>query len=277
MERVAVIDGELDKEGLPEWFSHLGVGVFDTLRADYRQKEKAIWIYGYRAHVDRFMEGATELLGFAPEVSNIESSIKKILQTVDWDKNPHARLRLIAMGSSLIVTAEPLKFTLDQEKGISAISFKGERFMPSVKSCSALVSVIARKEMYKRGAQEAFLIDKDGILREGSWSNFFWVDSSNTIYTTKTKILNGVTRDFVIQLFQDAYKIEEKDYTLDHILNSAKEAFLTQSSHWLVPVIEIDKNPIGSGSVGPVTKELIRTFKEEMEKGELPYVKRFSL
>lgn len=275
MSQIAYHNGKILKDGLPDWFTHLGVGVFDTLAV--HKVSNQLWILGYDAHLDRFFDGITHIESDACSRDEIHRSIEKILKEFDWTKNDFARLRLIALEHDWLMTLEPWALSHSHQNGIAAVTLEIERTVPEIKSCSAIASYLARKKAVKNNVGETFLVDRNQILREGSWSNFFWVDQSGTIITPKDYVLPGVTRSIIIDLAKKRHKLELRDATLSEILSNASEAFMTQTSHGALAVTSIDGTQIGTGQPGPINQALYKDYTDFVKRGEEPFTKKFLL
>ena len=75
-------------------------------------------------------------------------------------------------------------------------------------------------------------------------------------------ILDGVTRNSVIDLARDAgMQVEERVFTR-HDLYIADECFLTGTAAEVIPVVKIDRRAIGDGQPGKVTEKLIAAFRQ---------------
>src|SRR3990167_1250202 len=157
----AYINGELKPQGLPSWFSHLGVGVFDTLRVRLikppRAKQPEVRLFGFNAHLERLFAGAKAIGAKSRSATEIEEAAHTACISFDWSHHDNARLRIVVLEKDWIVTIEPWVQHLDTDKGISTITFLAERTFPEIKSCSAIGSYMARREAEKRGVGEAFL------------------------------------------------------------------------------------------------------------------------
>ena len=127
---------------------------------------------------------------------------------------------------------------------------------------------MAKQAAVEEGAIEAWLVDDDGFVTEGTSSNAWIVTEKNEIITRSTNnfILSGVTRKTILQLSQDlGLKYKERAFSLVEA-KEAKEAFCTSSTALIKPIIQIDKKRIGSGTVGPVTKILIKNYFNYVER-----------
>ena len=132
--------------------------------------------------------------------------------------------------------------------------------MPEVKSTSCLPLVVAK--LNTKDYFEAFLVDRDNNITEGTVSNIFFV-KGNILYTPKENILLGVTRGIIIKIAkQIGIQIKEARIKKSEIY-SFKECFLANTLVELMPVVEINDRKIGNGLPGPMTKRLIHEFKKE--------------
>ena len=122
-------------------------------------------------------------------------------------------------------------------------------------------AALARVEALKNGYDEAIMLNNKGNVAEGSAENIFVV--KNGVIKTPpldADILNGITRDSVIQLIKKEHmKLVEKNNTVNELLK-ADEVFMTGTAAEVKSVTKIDKNAIGNGSVGEITKELQKSF-----------------
>ena len=122
-------------------------------------------------------------------------------------------------------------------------------------------AALARVEALKNGYDEAIMLNNKGNVAEGSAENIFVV--KNGVIKTPpldADILNGITRDSVIQLIKKEHmKLVEKNITVNELLK-ADEVFMTGTAAEVKSVTKIDKNAIGNGSVGEITKELQKSF-----------------
>jgi branched-chain amino acid aminotransferase len=130
-------------------------------------------------------------------------------------------------------------------------------------------SIMAKHEVKADGYDEAILLDPDGFVSEGTGENIFIVRRGVLKTTPLTSILEGVTRNSVIELARERkISVVEERFTRD-AMYVADEVFLTGTAAEITPVREIDGRRIGSGTPGPVTKDLQKTFFE-IVRGEDP-------
>lgn len=132
--------------------------------------------------------------------------------------------------------------------------------------------VMAKREAVSMGFDEALLLDAEGFLTEGSGMNLFMVREGRVKTTPLTSILNGITRQTVIEYFREnGTPIEEQRFTRDELW-CADEVFLTGTAAEITPVREIDGRIIGRGEAagrpGPTTSRLQRDY-HALVRGEL--------
>ena len=139
------------------------------------------------------------------------------------------------------------------------------RSQPMQSKCAANYSnaALARVEALKNGYDEAIMLNYSGKVAEGSAENIFIV--KNGIIKTPpldADILNGITRDSVIQLIRsDGIKLIEKNITVNELLK-ADEVFMTGTAAEVKSVTKIDRTSIGKGKPGIITKTLQKSFMD---------------
>jgi len=121
-------------------------------------------------------------------------------------------------------------------------------------------SLLAKREALKDGYDEAMLLDTDGYVAEGSGENVFIVRKGLIKTPPLTSILEGITRDAVMQIATDrGLRLVEDRFTRDE-LYIADEAFFTGTAAEITPIREVDSRTIGEGKPGSVTRELQSAF-----------------
>jgi branched-chain amino acid aminotransferase len=121
-------------------------------------------------------------------------------------------------------------------------------------------SILAKREAKADGYDEAILLDPEGYVSEGTGENIFIVRKGRLKTTPLTSILEGITRNAVIDLAREqAIVVAEERFTRDEMY-IADEVFVTGTAAELTPVREIDNRRIGAGRPGPVTTALQKRF-----------------
>ena len=133
---------------------------------------------------------------------------------------------------------------------------------PIIKSNNLLNNALAMQEALRRGGEEALMCNYRGELSECAQSNFFMVrDGVALTPKTEAGLLEGITREFIFEVGDDAGVTVEKATLFPRDLDTADEAFITGSTRELSPVVRIDDRQIGTGKPGPITLRLLEAFR----------------
>jgi D-alanine transaminase len=139
-----------------------------------------------------------------------------------------------------------------------------------IKSVSLLGNVLLKQEAIEAGAAETIMV-RDGRVTEGSISNIFVVKTGEIITPARDQfLLGGITRDLVLELARrHGLPVREAEIR-EPFLRAADEIWTTSSTREVLPVTQLDGNPVGDGRPGPVW-ETIRTLygqcKERLRQG----------
>jgi len=121
-------------------------------------------------------------------------------------------------------------------------------------------SQLAKKEAISCGYDEALLLDTEGYVSEGSGENIFIVRKGILKTTPLTSILEGITRNSIIEVAHDkGIDVIEERFTRDE-LYIADEAFFTGTAAEVTPIRELDGRNIGTGRPGKITKRIQSLF-----------------
>jgi branched-chain amino acid aminotransferase len=133
---------------------------------------------------------------------------------------------------------------------------------PIIKSNNLLNNALAMQEAHRRGGEEALMCNYRGVLSECSQSNFFLVrDGVALTPKSEAGLLEGITREFIFEVGDDAGVPVQKATLYPADLETAQEAFITGSTRELSPVVRIDGRPVGDGQPGPITRRLLDAFR----------------
>jgi D-alanine transaminase len=153
------------------------------------------------------------------------------------------------------------------DQGVFVVTLLDERWKRTdIKSISLLPNVLAKQKAKEAGAFEAWLLDDEGCITEGTASNAWIVTSSGALVTRNAghAILSGITRAILLKLAeQEGITLEERPFSLKEAL-LADEAFLTSTTSFVKPVIRIDDHLIGNGRVGPLTTKLAALYRSRI-------------
>lgn len=133
--------------------------------------------------------------------------------------------------------------------------------MSKAKACgNYMLFQMARTEAKRDGYDEAILLDTNGHVAEGAVEHIFLVRDGTLVTPPLANLLDGITRDTVIQLAMAAnIEVREELFSRDYMLTS-DEAFFAGTGAEVTPLIEVDNRKIGDGRPGPLTKKLQTAF-----------------
>jgi len=167
---------------------------------------------------------------------------------------------------TLVITSRAFNFetninVLEGIKVITTIDTRWKR--PDIKSVALLPQVLAKQEAVEKGAYEAWMLDENGFITEGSASNAWILTTEGNLVTRKASgdILRGVTRTALNELLNDLQiNLEVRNFTPQEAYE-AQEAFTSSATALIMPVIEIDGHKIGSGKPGPIARQLYKEYR----------------
>lgn len=166
---------------------------------------------------------------------------------------------------SLVMTARrrPLADSKLFAKGIKVITIPDIRWArPDIKSVSLLPNALGKEQAKRAGAYEAWQVDRDGNITEGTSSNAWIVTAAGEVVTHAADhaILNGVTRLGLIRVVAEAgLHLIERRFSVAEA-KAASEALLTSSTNFVLPVVQIDDVLIGGGKPGPLANKLAAAY-----------------
>ena len=150
-------------------------------------------------------------------------------------------------------------------KGVGVITIPDIRWKRcDIKSVSLLPNILGKQQAVEAGAYEAWMVDPEGKVTEGTSTNA-WIVTKDGVLVTRdatNSILNGITRMRLLDLMRgEGLSFEERSFSLEEA-HEAKEAFITSSTNFVMPVTRIDDRPVGNGHPGSVTMALRRSYED---------------
>jgi branched-chain amino acid aminotransferase len=276
---------------------HYGTGVFEGIRSYETPDGTAV--FRLDAHLKRFFNSAAL---YEMEIPYSQELLHQtILELVGRNKIGNGYIRPLAFygaySMSVWPKGAPVSVTLIAfprgeylgkegiERGVRVMFSSTRRFHSSMiptagKACGQYInSVRAVQEAFRKGYDEAILLNAEGTVAEGSGENLFIV-KNGTVITNEAdaSILMGITRDAILTIARDlGLPVEVRTMTRDDVLK-ADEVFFSGTAVEVTPIREVDTTVIGSGKRGPVTERIQSTFfdtvhgKVEKYKHWLSYV-----
>jgi len=260
---------------------HYSTSIFEGIRCYDTPNGSAI--FRLAEHVDRFFNSA-KLYGMKIPYSKKQIS-NAIIKTVKASKLKQCYIRPLAYYGYGTMGLTPLKNKVDVsiscwewKMGESkAGKFSGARCkiskwiridsrsqpMQAKSAANYSNAALARVEALKAGYDEAIMLNNRGHVAEGSAENIFVIKNGKiTTPPLSADILDGITRNSAIQMIKaSGKKINEKNITVKNLL-AADEIFMTGTAAEVKSVTRVNRTKIGSGKIGPITKELQSSFMD---------------
>ena len=253
-----------------------GDGVFEGLRA-YHGK-----VFRLREHIQRLYESAKAIWLQIP--LSQDEMCDAVNESVRLNKIDDGYIRLVVTRGAGTLGLDPNRCSNPQviiiadaislypkelyEKGLEIVTVSVQRMHPAalnprIKSLNYLNNILAKIEGLQAGCIEALMLNHKGEVAECTGDNIFLV-RQGILWTPPLDagILEGVTRDAVIEVaIQAGIEVREVPLT-KHDVYIADECFLTGTAAEVIPVVKVDSRPIGTAKPGPVTRNLEERFKQ---------------
>lgn len=250
----------------------LGDGVWEGLRLYDRQ-----WVF-FDEHMERLFSAAKAIdLNIDHDAEGILNALEKTRLSNNIETDAHARIMitrgvkirpfqhpsLSQSGPTFVIIIEHSKPQIARPIKLATVPhIRGLPMSqdPKLNSHSKLNCVLACIAAEKAGADEALMLDINGFVNTTNACNFFIVRNGEVWTSTGDYCMNGITRGKVIEICKNNnIKVFEKNFSLVDTY-SADEAFLTGTFGAQTAVSSVDGRTIGSGKMGPITKEIRKLY-----------------
>lgn len=257
---------------------HYGLAAFEGIRC-YKGKTGSA-IFRLPEHVDRLFESAhISMLEMPYDKKQVANAIVETVRVNRFDACYIRPLVFIGHGAMGLYPGDnPIRLAIAAwkwgaylgedalAKGMRACISSFTRHHVNVSMTRGKISgyyvnsILAKREAKANGYDEAILLDPEGYVSEGTGENVFMVRKGRIKTTPLTSILEGITRNSVIDLAREqGIPVSEERFTRDE-LYIADEVFVTGTAAELTPVRELDNRRIGTGKPGSITQALQQRF-----------------
>lgn len=260
---------------------HYGLGVFEGIRAYATDQGPAV--FRLKEHVARLFDSA-RVLGmdqFAYSEADICAAIKQTVAANGFDEcyiRPLIYFSSGEMGLTMLngtisvgIAVWEWNSYLGQaalEAGVRAnVSSFTRHHLNAVMTKAKVTgnypnSALAKTESLKLGFDEAIMLDSQGYVAECTGENLFLVRNNRIITPPMAPVLEGITRDTLIQLAgYQGLEVVEQPISRDQ-LYIADELFVCGTAAEVIAIREVDFRKIGTGKMGPVTREIQHAYQE---------------
>jgi branched-chain amino acid aminotransferase len=258
-----------------------GDGVFEGIRV-YSGR-----VFRLKQHVDRLYDSARAIYLDIPLTR--EQMAEAIVATVRANAKQDGYIRAVVTRGAGYLGLDPRKTSEPQvviivdditlyppelyDNGMEIITAATIRNHPNavnprIKSLNYLNNIMAKVEAVRAGCHEALMLNHKGEVAECTGDNVFVV-KHNILKTPPLDagILEGVTRNAVLELAGSAGILVQETALTRHDIYIADECFLTGTAAEVIPVVKCDGRVIGTGKPGPMTRQLREQF-QQLVRGE---------
>lgn len=253
-----------------------GTGVFEGIRGYWNQSEEQLYIFKQREHYTRMFRNFNLfniLLSLTlDDVCEITVELARknefrqdmYIRPIAYKSSYEIGPRVHNLQDEFCIFNIPLGDYVDTKEGLKVMVSSWRRVpdncIPARSKANGIYinSAFAATEAKQNGFDEAIMLTQEGNVSEGSAMNLFLVRDADLITTPVTaNILEGITRETIIQLARDQLDIETTVRTIDRTeLYLADELFFCGTGAQVAPVTSVDRRPVGNGKPGELTLKL---------------------
>lgn len=222
----------------------------------------------FNDHMDR-LESSIRIRQKEP-LTQIGDLRKNIISLVKTEKRKDINLKIVFNYNQdstnyLIYFIEPIYPSGEQyKKGVKGILFYAERKDPESKVINHKLRSSIYHKLILEGGYEALLVNEANQVTEGSRSNIFFLKGETLTTAPDEKILNGITRKYVLDIcLEKKIKVQFRCVPVDS-LQDYDAAFMTGTSPMVLQFYCI--GDICFNVRVPVIENLRRLYSEKAEE-----------
>jgi branched-chain amino acid aminotransferase len=273
-----------------------GTSVFEGIRAYYNPEEKQLYAFRVAEHFERLYKSAKIMRMTPPHtVEEFCDITKKLLQKNNYSQDVYLRPTLYKSGQkigpglldnpdSFLIFTLAMGDYIDTSKGLKVCVSNWRRnsdnaIPPRAKVSGAYANTaLVISDARLAGFDDAIVLTEDGVVTEGSAMNLFIITNGKLITTNTTdNILQGITRDTIIQLAKEVMGLEVQERVINRTeLYVADEAFYCGTGAQVSPIVSIDNRDLGNGKIGAVSTELQKLYFDVV-KGRITQYKKWCM
>jgi branched-chain amino acid aminotransferase len=259
-----------------------GASVFEGLRAYPTPDKQQLYIFKNDEHMDRLVNSSAKILRMQCKwtAEDITRGMIEMLRANNFRGDTHIRPTIyfgageaysfdpdkIEVGCVVVAVERPSTPMLQTGATARVTSWRritDEAMPPRVKaSANYLNSRYALMDAKIDGYDTAILLGPQGKVAEGPGACLMMVRGGRVITPPVTAgILESITRDTLMQLFREEMGVEVVEREMDRTeLYIADEVFLCGTAWEVMPIVSVDRYPVGTGQVGPMVKQVQELF-----------------
>ncbi len=266
-----------------------GTGCFEGIRGYWNEEEEQMLVFKLHEHYERFLRSCRILMIELPQSAEELSEITlELLRREGFQQDTYIRplaykadeiigVKLHDMTNAVTIFATPFGRYVNAEEGARVHTSSWRRIDDNAVPARAKItgayinSAFSKTEAVLNGFDEAIVLTQDGHVSEGSAENLFIVRHGKVVTPPVSEnILEGITREVVLQLCEDELGLPTEERKIDRSeLFVADEVFFTGTGVQIASIVEVDRRKVGTGRMGPVVERL-RDLYFDVVRGRVP-------
>jgi branched-chain amino acid aminotransferase len=266
-----------------------GTAIFEGVRAYWNEAHQELYLFRLREHIERMWDSMKILqLETKYSIDEFCQIIVELMRRNQYKTDSYIRPSAYKSGLKIGVTLE------DCPTAMSVLSVPFGSYFKGVPALKVVVSswrrvednaipargkivgayvntALAKADAVRSGFDDCIVLSEDGHVSEGTGMNIFLVKHGHLVTPCNTaNILEGITRRSVMEIAESAFKIQTFSREVDRSeLYIADEIFYTGTAAQVTPIVEVDRRPIGDGTVGPISNKIADRYIA-ICRGEVP-------
>jgi branched-chain amino acid aminotransferase len=285
----AIVPIEQAKVSIMTHALNYGTGCFEGIRGYWNDGEGQLLLFRAREHFERMHRSARILLISIPhspeELGKITAELLRregyrcdvYVRPLAYKCEQIVDVRLNGLADAFAIYTLPFGSYMQNEEGTRACVSSWRRIDDNAVPARAKItgayinSALAKSEAVLNGFDEALVMTDTGHISEGSAANFFLVRKGQLITPpVSSNIVEGITRATIVQLAREELGVAVEERSIDRSeVYTADEAFFCGTGVQIAAVVEVDHRPVGSGSMGPLVRQL-RELYFSVVHGQVP-------
>lgn len=253
-----------------------GATVYEGIRGYFDERDSQIYLFRIQDHLRRLYQ-SMEMTWIKPpfDLAELERHTIETVKKNEFREDIHIRIMAFIQSddggmtsrdsTGIAIATLPMGRSSSKSEtglhcGISSWRRISDASTPPRIKCAGNYqnSRLAGIEAIEHGYDNVLILNENGKLSEGAGSNVFIIRKGIPMTPAVTNnILEGLTRDTLVRLFREKLGLGTEERDIDRTeLYVADEAFYCGSAMEVVPIISVDKHPVGDGTVGPLTRAI---------------------
>jgi branched-chain amino acid aminotransferase len=236
--------------------------VFEGIRAYWSDRDRQMYVFRLDDHLRRLQFSMRAMrYGAQYELDALRQQVLKAIRVNELRQDIHLRMTALITGTTAITTSAPVLLA------VTAGPYPPNQWVDR----GMAVGVSSWQRVHDSSSPPRIKATAEGKVAEAPVATCFLVRNGQVLTPACTDgILESITRDTLIKLFNEELKTPVQERSVDRTeLYDAEEMFLCGSGWEVTPVASVDRIPMKVAAPGPITRSVRDTYLKAV-RGELP-------